>query len=187
MEELFYCCECQSLCNTTIIDKKQTLTIKGREITLMAPVRECTTCGEEILDEEMDMATLRRFYNEYRKLENLLLPDEIRAIRQKYNLSQSSFAKLLGFGEKTISRYENGAIQDVCHDNMIRLMESIDSFSLIWKERKGCLSQREQIEIDSRLNAYYKARIHSTYKASSKYYSTLPNLFLIQGDFSDAG
>lgn len=70
---------------------------------------------------------------------------------------------------------------------MIRLMESIDSFSLIWKERKGCLSQREQIEIDSRLNAYYKARIHSTYKASSKYYSTLPNLFLIQGDFSDAG
>ena len=62
MEELFYCCECQSLCNTTIIDKKQTLTIKGREITLMAPVRECTTCGEEILDEEMDMATLRRFY-----------------------------------------------------------------------------------------------------------------------------
>ena len=168
MEELFYCCECQSLCNTTIIDKKQTLTIKGREITLMAPVRECTTCGEEILDEEMDMATLRRFYNEYRKLENLLLPDEIRAIRQKYNLSQSS-------------------IQDVCHDNMIRLMESIDSFSLIWKERKGCLSQREQIEIDSRLNAYYKARIHSTYKASSKYYSTLPNLFLIQGDFSDAG
>ena len=165
MEELFYCCECQSLCNTTIIDKKQTLTIKGREITLMAPVRECTTCGEEILDEEMDMATLRRFYNEYRKLENLLLPDEIRAIRQKYNLSQSSFAKLLGFGEKTITRYENGAIQDVCHDNMIRLMESIDS----------------------RLNAYYKARIHSTYKASSKYYSTLPNLFLIQGDFSDAG
>ena len=55
MEELFYCCECQSLCNTTIIDKKQTLTIKGREITLMAPVRECTTCGEEILDEEMDI------------------------------------------------------------------------------------------------------------------------------------
>ena len=102
-------------------------------------------------------------------------------------MSQSSFAKLLGFGEKTITRYENGAIQDVCHDNMIRLMESIDSFSLIWKERKGCLSQREQIEIDSRLNAYYKARIHSTYKASSKYYSTLPNLFLIQGDFSDAG
>ena len=76
MEELFYCCECQSLCNTTIIDKKQTLTIKGREITLMAPVRECTTCGEEILDEEMDMATLRRFYNEYRKLENLLLRDK---------------------------------------------------------------------------------------------------------------
>lgn len=187
MEELFYCCECQSMCKTTIIDKRQTFTIKGREITLTAPVRVCTTCGEEILDEEMDMATLRRFYNEYRKLENLLLPDEIRAIRQKYKLSQSSFAKLLGFGEKTITRYENGAIQDVCHDNMIRLMASVDSFSLIWKERKGCLSQKEQFDIDSWLSAYNKKKICSTYKASLKYSSTLPNLYVIQGEFSNAG
>lgn len=187
MEELFYCCECQAMCGTKVIEKQQTLKVKGREITLTAPVRVCTTCGEEILDEELDTATLRRFYDEYRKLENLLLPEEIKTIRQKYNLSQASFAKLLGFGEKTITRYENGAIQDLCHDNMIRLMESIDSFALIWQERKGCLTHREQIEIDSRLSAYNRARIHSTYRAAPTYYSTLPNLYLIQGDLSDAG
>ena len=187
MEELFYCCECQSMCTTKIIEKPQTFKVKGREITLIAPVRVCATCGEEILDEELDNETLKMFYDEYRRLENLLLPEEIKAIRQKYNLSQASFAKLLGFGEKTITRYENGAIQDLCHDNMIRLMESIDSFMILWRERKGCLGYREQIEIDSRLKTYNRTRIHSTYKAAQTYHSNLPTLYLIQGDIPNAG
>ena len=78
MEELFYCCECQSLCNTTIIDKKQTLTIKGREITLMAPVRECTTCGEEILDEEIENLIAER--QNARKAKDFARADEIRGL-----------------------------------------------------------------------------------------------------------
>ena len=187
MAELFYCCECQSMRETTVIKKEQTLIVKDREITLTAPVRVCAVCGEEVLDEKLDAETLRLFYNEYRRLENLLLPEEIKSIRKKYNLSQASFAKFLGFGEKTIARYENGAIQDFCHDNMIRLMSSIDSFMLLWKERKGCLTNKEQVEIDSKLRAYNKARISSTYSASQTYYSTLPNIYLIQGDLSYAG
>lgn len=187
MAELFYCCGCQLMCDTAVIEKEETLIVKGREITLAVPVRVCAVCGEEILDEKLDAETLRLFYNEYRRLENLLLPDEIKSIRKKYNLSQVSFAKFLGFGEKTIARYENGAIQDFCHDNMIRLMSSIDSFMLLWKERKGCLTNREQVEIDSRLKAYNKARISSMYSASQTYYSALPNIYLIQGDFSYAG
>ena len=187
MEALFYCCECELMRTTKIIEKSQTLNVKGREITLIAPVRVCATCGEEILDEELDAETLNKFYNEYRQLENLLLPEEIKAIRKKYGLSQTSFAKFLGFGEKTITRYENGAIQDLCHDNMIRLMESVDSFALLWHERKGCLGYREQLEIDSRLRAYNKTRISSTYNATHTYCSTLPQIYLIQGDLSNAG
>ena len=186
MEELFYCCECQSMCTTRIIEKPQTLKVKGRAITLVAPVRVCATCGEEIIDKEMDERTLTKFYDEYRRLENLLTPDEIKAIRQKYNLSQASFAKLLGFGEKTITRYENGAIQDQCHDNMIRLMRSINAFEMIWRERKECLSFREQMEIDSRIRAYNQINIHSAYKATPTYYSKKPQLYVIQGALSNA-
>lgn len=187
MEALFYCCECDSMQATKIIEKPQTLNVKGREITLTVPVRECAICGEEILDEKLDAETLLRFYNEYRRLEHLLLPEQIKEIRQKYNLSQVSFAKLLGFGEKTITRYENGAIQDICHDNMIRLMDAIDSFMLIWHERKGCLTQKEQTDIDFRLTVYKKTKIQSTYKPAATFYSTAPTLYVIQGDLSNAG
>lgn len=76
MERIFYCSTCESMRCTRIIEKEQTLYVKGKSITLTVPVRICEVCGEEILDEELDDATLDRFYDEYRKLENLLLPSE---------------------------------------------------------------------------------------------------------------
>ena len=103
MEKIYYCYGCNATTETKIIEKEQTLNVKGRDITLRVQVRVCAVCGEEILDEELDAKTLEMFYKQYRNLENLLLPEEIKAIRQKYNLSQASFAKLLGFGEKTIT------------------------------------------------------------------------------------
>ena len=166
MENIYYCYGCNATTETKIIEKEQTLNVKGKDITLRVQVRVCAICGEEILDEELDMKTLEMFYKQYRILENLLFPEEIKAIRQKYNLSQVSFAKLLGFGEKTIARYENGAIQDVCHDNLIRLMGSIDAFSILWKERKDCLSVKDKNHIDSIVRTYKKTKIHSTYNSA---------------------
>lgn len=187
MENIYYCYECNKNTETEIIEKEQTLNVKGKYITLQVQIRVCTTCGEEILDEELDTKSLEKFYEQYRILENLLLPEEIKTIRQKYNLSQASFSKLLGFGEKTITRYENGAIQDACHDNLIRLMDSIDAFALLWKQRKHCLSQREQTYIDSIITKYNKPKICSNYNSKPIYYSNSPNVYSFnQGEISYA-
>ena len=188
MENMFYCCACETLNNTQIVEKEQTLTVKGKVITLTVHVRVCKVCGEEILDEELDDVTLEKFYDEYRRMENLLLPAEIQAIRKKYNLSQSSFAKLLGFGEKTITRYENGAIQDVCHDNLIRLMDSLDAFSLLWEERKEVLSLKEQLFVDAAISNYKKIKIKSLYARAPQYYTSNGNTnYTTQGGYGDAG
>jgi putative zinc finger/helix-turn-helix YgiT family protein len=175
------------MCNTTIIEKEQTLNVKGRNITILAPIRICDVCGDEILDKELDSITLNRFYDEYRKLENLLSPSEIKTIRLKYNLSQTSFAKFLGFGEKTITRYENGAIQDVCHDNLIRLMNSLDSFALLWDERKELVNPKERTYIERKLATYNKTKINSTYIGIPQYYTSSPTMYTTQGGLSDAG
>lgn len=187
MGNIFYCCTCEKMHETRIVSKEQTLNVKGREITLTVPVRLCNVCNEEILDEDLDNNTLIEFYSEYRRLENLLQPSEIKAIRQKYKLSQASFAQFLGFGEKTITRYENGAIQDICHDNLIRLMDSLDSFILLWEERKDRLSPKEQSYIYTKLKNYNKIKIKSNYTDFPQYYTCSPTTYTTQGGLSNAG
>ena len=61
--------------------------------------------------------------NAYRVQKGLLTSDEIVAIRESYGLSQVDLAKLLGWGEATISRYESKAIQDEAYDTMLRLVK----------------------------------------------------------------
>ncbi len=59
--------------------------------------------------------------NAYGVKNGLLTSDEIVAIRESYGFSQVDLAKLLGWGESTISRYESKAIQDEAYDIMLRL------------------------------------------------------------------
>lgn len=61
--------------------------------------------------------------NAYRKMHNLLTSDEIVAVRENYGLTQVEAAKLLGWGEATIARYESKAIQDEAYDTMLRIMK----------------------------------------------------------------
>lgn len=77
------------------------------------------------------------------KGKNLPLPEEIKAIRNKYNLTQKAFSILLGFGEKTITRYENGSIQDDTHNLLIKLMDDQETFKKVWKIRKNLLTEKE--------------------------------------------
>jgi transcriptional regulator with XRE-family HTH domain len=50
-----------------------------------------------------------------------LIPDEIKAIRERAGLSQKEMGERLGVGEKTYIRWENGhSIQNKSIDNMIR-------------------------------------------------------------------
>ena len=85
-------------------------------------------CGSSAVDEcefengAMVNANLMNARNAYRKMHGLLTSDEIIAIRQLYGLSQVDLARLMGWGEVTISRYESKAIQDDSYDSMLKLV-----------------------------------------------------------------
>ena len=114
-----YCDECGKKVETKIETKRETYEVCGEKIEVEAQVLVCAECGEEFFCEELDNATLVNAYNEYRRRHKLLMPDEIKRIREQYGLSQRSFAKLLNWGDKTVHRYENGSIQDKAHNSMM--------------------------------------------------------------------
>jgi putative zinc finger/helix-turn-helix YgiT family protein len=94
----------------------------------------CTSCGEEILPDELTKAIETE---QYRRL-GLLTPSEIRQVRQKTGLSAVDLANLLGVGEKSYTRWENGrSMQNRSNDTLIRFLDkNAEAFVIVDAERK---------------------------------------------------
>ena len=75
--------------------------------------------------------------NAYRKGHNLLTSDEIVAVRENYGLTQVETARLLGWGEATIARYESKAIQDEAYDTMLRIIKENPLRAIVFLDKNG--------------------------------------------------
>ena len=62
----------------------------------------------------------------YRKKHGLLSADEIRAVRERFGLTQSELARLLHLGANTISRWESGRnVQTEAMEMLLRLLRDL--------------------------------------------------------------
>lgn len=142
-----YCEECGRDVETKVITKKETYDVCGEPVEVDAQVLVCADCGEEFYSEELDNATLVQAYNEYRRRHRLLLPEEIKKIREQYGLSQRSFAKLLNWGDKTICRYENGSIQDRAHNSLLRFLREPENMRTYLTENEVVIPEKQKSKI----------------------------------------
>ena len=103
-----------------------TTIIKDEKVTYEEIYYFCPDSDEEeneFTTGKIENINLLNARNTYRKAKGLLTSDQIVAIRNMYDLSQVDLARLLGWGEATISRYESKAIQDEAYDNMLRIIK----------------------------------------------------------------
>lgn len=95
----------------------------GQSGTVTLRFAECDACGSEITGEADSRANKRAVLRFRKQVDGLLTGEEIRAIREKYSLTQTIAAKLFGGGPVAFSKYEN---DDVSHsesmDALLRLM-----------------------------------------------------------------
>jgi putative zinc finger/helix-turn-helix YgiT family protein len=62
----------------------------------------------------------------YRKRHGLLSADEIRAVRERFGLTQSELARLLHLGANTVSRWESGRnVQTEAMELLLRLLRDL--------------------------------------------------------------
>lgn len=138
--------------------------IKDEEVTYEERFYFCVNSDEEENEFETGAMTnenLLNARNAYRKIHNLLTSDEIIKIRESYGLSQVDLARLLGWGEATISRYESKAIQDEAYDMMLRLIKDNPLKALDFLKKncdKFSLSKKQAIKekIQEKLDTYGK-------------------------------
>jgi putative zinc finger/helix-turn-helix YgiT family protein len=103
------------------------LPINGEEIAVpSASHLKCPRCGEIVLRFQ-DAKRLHEDASEiYRRKHGLLSANEIRAIRERFNLNQAGLARLLRLGANTVSRWEAGRnVQTAAMDMLLRLIRDL--------------------------------------------------------------
>ena len=161
-----YCEECGREVETKVITKKESYDVCGEPIEVDAQILVCAECGEEFYCEELDNATLIQAYNEYRRRHKLLLPEEIKKIREQYGLSQRSFAKLLNWGDKTICRYENGSVQDKAHNSLLLFLREPENMRTYLTENEIVLDERQKTKL---LDTVEKLEQDTEYRAGRQF------------------
>ncbi len=146
-----FCPNCEEYTEATLGVEKEVYNVRGEPIEIEAEIVTCQKCGKKIFDEERDSRNLAIAYFLYRVKHKLLLPDKIRAIREKYGLSQRALSRLLGLGEITIHRYENGAIQDNAHNNLLSLIEEPQNMKIFFEANRNKLPSYTAVRLERRI------------------------------------
>jgi putative zinc finger/helix-turn-helix YgiT family protein len=115
-----FCPNCEKESQLELIQKTEEYNVRGEAILVEAEFYHCMECGEVFENPKSSIDPYDAAYREYRSRKGMLQPEEIRAFRNRYVLTQKEFSDLLGIGIATLNRYENGALQNAAHDNNIK-------------------------------------------------------------------
>lgn len=88
--------------------RPEKFTYKEHEILVKQPGWYCGKCGEALLTAKDVRATESAFLELKAKVEGLLTPIQVKAIRKKLHLSQAKASEILGGGPRAFYKYENG-------------------------------------------------------------------------------
>ena len=116
-------------CGTMMRRTQEVLTssVNGEEIRVpnISHLR-CPKCGEGLFSLQEAEALRLGAFDIYRRTHGLLSADEIRAIRERYDLTQAELARLLRLGGNTVSRWEaERNVQTAAMDVLLRLIRDL--------------------------------------------------------------
>jgi putative zinc finger/helix-turn-helix YgiT family protein len=157
---IVFCSACTKDVEVRIEERQEVLPVRGEDVEVDASVAVCTECGEDVWVDELEDATLARAFDAYRARHHLLLPTEMRRIRQQWGLGQRAFSQLLGWGEISLHRYEKGSLQDSAHDAQLRMAEHPENVRILLESNGDRLTPKQRQVVESRLREMEDAHEH---------------------------
>jgi putative zinc finger/helix-turn-helix YgiT family protein len=134
------CPNCERITECSQHEVQETYTIKGEDISVNVKYFTCNECNEEFEKTDEGEDYLQLAYNQYRQNHDMVQPENILNFRKNYNLTQKELSGLIGWGGATLSRYENGALQDATHDKMLKLIMKPDNLLSLVRGQDGVLN-----------------------------------------------
>lgn len=110
----------------TLQKRKEKLSFRKEEFEVMYHFYEEN--GHQFTITETDELNMQQLHNQYRAKFNLPFPNEIKAIREQYQISASKMAEVLGFGTNIYRQYEGGEVPNQSNARLIQLAKDPEEF-----------------------------------------------------------
>lgn len=105
------------------VEIREASVFKDKKVNYIAVYQYCDLADELYADEQQMQENDRRMKDAFRRQEGLLTSADIIGIRGKYSITQSDLCAILGWGGKTIARYETHQVQDKAHDSILKKID----------------------------------------------------------------
>ena len=174
----------------TVQSRKEMIPFRKEEFEVVHHFYE--DLGHEFTTDETDEVTVQQVYNQYREKYKLPFPEQIQAIREKYQVSASKMSEVLGFGINVYRQYESGEVPNQSNARLIQLAKDPAEFRKLVL-LSNAFNEKEQEKILKRVEgliqeekSYFSQLIINDYllcndtEPSSKNGYVLPNLEKIQ-------
>lgn len=177
-KEKMQCPCCMEEHDVQTISVQESNIFKDVSVEYTAEYRYCDRADETYEDDRQISLNDIAMKNAYREKMGLLTSSQIAAIRAKYGMSQRDLCLLLGWGGKTLTRYESHQVQDIAHDTILRKIDSDSEWFLnLLRSKKDSFSPSAYAKY-AEVGAALFERSHDLYLTSaimSKYARFLNN------------
>jgi len=136
--------------------------ISFRKDTFSVLYHYCEDMEQQFTTDELDEINLKQVYNQYREKYNLPFAEEIRNIREKYQLSASKMAEVLGFGANIYRQYEAGEVPSQSNARLIQLADDPGEFRKLVL-LSGALEEKEQEKVLKRVDQLIEKQSRFTF------------------------
>lgn len=113
---------------------------------------ECEDTKERFTTTEIDEINLMQVYNQYRVKYGIPFPEEIKHVREMYDLSASKMSEILGFGDNQYRLYENGDMPSEANGKIIHSIKEPSVFKVFVENAKHQFEPKAYDKILIKLN-----------------------------------
>ncbi len=111
-----------------LIKEKEILPYRKDEFEIVYHSFECDQTKERFTNDDLDLININQVHNLYREKYGIPFPEEIKAIREKYEVSAKKMSEILGLGSNAYRLYESGEMPTVSNGRLILSIKEPEEF-----------------------------------------------------------
>ena len=157
----------------------RTLNFRKEEFKVLFHFFKCEDTGEQFEDGAFSQLNYNQLINQYRTKYAIPFPEQIIAIREKYDISATKMADILGFGTNVYRHYESGEVPNQSNARLIQLIDDPHEFkklvglcNTIELKTKEKLLRKIDLVLDDLKNTKFQKQLENYFFETS-----MPNEF----------